>query len=63
MRMPVCLFVIAFSCGSFCSALQARDYHLYYMGGQSNMVGFGKTDDLPKGLDKALQAATTGKTT
>ncbi|MBO6740049.1 MAG: hypothetical protein JJ916_09335 [Phycisphaerales bacterium] len=29
-----------------CSSLQARVYHVYYLGGQSNMDGFGQVGDL-----------------
>ena len=31
-------------------ALQATDYHLYYLGGQSNMDGYGLVDQLPEEL-------------
>ncbi|MEZ5366045.1 MAG: sialate O-acetylesterase [Bryobacterales bacterium] len=35
--------------------LSAKDYHVYYLGGQSNMDGFGYTKDLPSDLDKPVE--------
>jgi len=35
---------------SLCASLSAKDYHLYYLGGQSNMDGYGKVSELPDEL-------------
>jgi hypothetical protein len=35
--------------------LDAADYDLYYLGGQSNMDGFGKTSELPADLQQPLE--------
>ena len=32
------------------SLAHAETYHLYYFGGQSNMVGFGRTNELPEDM-------------
>ena len=34
--------------------LQAKDYHLYYLGGQSNMDGYGHNKQLPANLKKPM---------
>lgn len=50
----ITLFIVILISG----ALQAKTYHLYFMGGQSNMDGYGYIKDLPKELmrstDKVL---------
>jgi hypothetical protein len=39
----------------FCAAtLSAKDFHIYYLGGQSNMDGFGYVKDLPAELNKPV---------
>lgn len=35
-------------------SVQAKDYQLYYLGGQSNMDGFGYTKELPAGLNSEM---------
>ena len=39
----------------FGPAVTATDYHVYYLGGQSNMDGYGYVNKLPKELTKAQQ--------
>ncbi|MCB1019110.1 MAG: hypothetical protein H6509_00360 [Bryobacterales bacterium] len=45
-------FALALLCAC---TLSAKDYHVYYLGGQSNMDGFGYTKDLPSDLDKPVK--------
>lgn len=40
---------------AFASLLPAKDYHVYYLGGQSNMDGFGYVKDLPGELNKPVE--------
>ena len=44
-------FALAFT---LVAALQAKDFHVFYLGGQSNMDGFGYTKDLPAELNKPV---------
>ena len=37
------------------STLSAKDFHVYYLGGQSNMDGFGYTKDLPSELNQPVE--------
>ncbi len=39
----------------FTSLVYATDYKLYYLGGQSNMVGFGYNKDLPPAMNSAVE--------
>ena len=38
----------------FAPSAHAETYHLYFLGGQSNMVGFGYNNELPADLNKAV---------
>jgi hypothetical protein len=40
---------------AFASLSAAKDYHVYYLGGQSNMDGFGYVKDLPADLNKPVE--------
>lgn len=46
-------FIVAwfFACGPACDA---SDFHVYYLGGQSNMDGYGYTNKLPEGLTESI---------
>lgn len=35
---------------TFAASIQAKDFHLYYLGGQSNMDGYGFVSELPENL-------------
>lgn len=49
MRLMACFSVLV---GALLpSSLSAKDYHVYYLGGQSNMDGYGRVKDLPKALN------------
>lgn len=37
--------------------LEAKDYKLYFLGGQSNMDGFGRVSELPDSLQKPVSGA------
>ena len=39
---------------AFAASLSAKDFHLYYLGGQSNMDGFGYSKDLPAELNQPI---------
>lgn len=44
--------VVAFS---LCGVASAKDFYLYYLGGQSNMDGFGKVSELPEDLRSPIE--------
>ena len=41
------LLLLCLLVGFFTSDAESTDYHLYYLGGQSNMDGYGRIEDLP----------------
>ncbi len=43
------LFFLGWS-AALCGVATAKDYHVYYLGGQSNMDGYGKVGELPEDL-------------
>ncbi len=48
--------LVRLALGLSCAAtLCAKDFHLYYLGGQSNMDGFGYVKDLPRALNKPVE--------
>lgn len=51
---PLLALIAAFA---FCSASQAKDYHVYLMAGQSNMVGYGYVSDLPAAYQRDVPGA------
>lgn len=49
-RLALCVLV-AGCVSAFAGIAGAEDYHVYYLGGQSNMDGYGKTNELPEELN------------
>ena len=47
----LCYTILSLFCGQ---ALIGTDFHLYYLGGQSNMDGYGTVSELPEGIAEAV---------
>ena len=54
MRNLSCLVVVCVALSACVSQSRVDHYKLYYLGGQSNMEGFGYNAELPDGLDNAV---------
>lgn len=54
MRKQVYLVVVCMALTACATQAPVNDYKLYYLGGQSNMEGFGYSAELPDGLDAAV---------
>lgn len=46
--------VISLSIAMFAITAEAKEYHLFYLGGQSNMDGYGFVKELPESLSKPI---------
>ncbi len=53
-RAGVYFMVSLVALGVFASRVEGTDYDLYYLGGQSNMDGYGRVEELPVGLTGAV---------
>ncbi len=55
MRRSSCQFGVSLLVVALCTtAAAAKDYRVYYLGGQSNMDGFGRTSELPDNLQQGV---------
>lgn len=53
-RFAACALIVAVVLAGACTDGKVKTYKLYFLGGQSNMVGYGYAEKLPRGLDHAV---------
>ena len=54
-RLVLCPLALLMVAGSVAAPAGAATYDLYFLGGQSNMDGYGRVEDLPEGLDGPVE--------
>ena len=51
----LCLLGSVLAVGGFGQSAEAATYDLYYLGGQSNMEGYGRVEELPEELQDPVE--------